>query len=53
MYRRVWQNNKIMRFIKWLSVVISRLFEPEEVEVTFSNKGRYTYTKLPETPKGA
>lgn len=39
----------IRRFYKKLTKLIRSLFEPEEVEVTFKNKGRYrtyTYTKI-------
>ena len=38
-------------FLRRLSHMISDLFKPEEVEVTFKVEGnttRYTYTKVPE-----
>lgn len=48
-YQRPRKTNQLMQLLKKIISRISRLFEPEEVEVTFKVEGKnitYTYTKV-------
>jgi len=43
------KQKSMVHFFKWFGDKIRAIFQPEEVEVTFSGKGKnitYTYTKV-------